>query len=617
MFTPEFHVARSALKSGDTTIDVETHVRADILASWNRCRRRAENRIPGTAVDLRESPTDTRVIEAARVVLAGFFDSDPDSRSSIIVTDLHHRLCLRYDGDEAVKYLLDSAGMTIGSDARESCLGTNAGYLGVLSGTSASVVGPEHWNDALSTTAAAAAPIRDIDGSVSGAVVVVNHFSEYSPMTSSLSKFLAQQIHLLTVDAQQCGIDSLTSHFAAKGQIENDLVLATDGTHLLTRTATVHRAIAGGDLEEMIAHARAALLNGEFESRRIALPSGVSAAVDVEPVLYLGEVTGCVLTATTASGGDGVDGGDVAPRQGAHTGRVGPRDYTADPVGNDQRRRQQQERNRALLNPHLRARQTVAVNVAELRNHLLVGEAGTGKSTLAATTFAAQYPDAGIEIINCARLDVSAVLNRWSTSSPEQAPHRLLIMRSLNSLNVNDARALNSVLTALAEATDPPVVIGCVDATAIDPSRPYALVGTHFHEATRIPALRHRVDDIGDIARSILQEISTRHSFRLGMQVVRVFEGYSWPGNISELKDVLRHVVANKPFGEILPSDLPRLHFRDATRKLSPLDTAQCDTIIQALYEVGGNRYEAAALLGISRSSLYRKIDAFGISYIG
>jgi transcriptional regulator of acetoin/glycerol metabolism len=49
---------------------------------------------------------------------------------------------------------------------------------------------------------------------------------------------------------------------------------------------------------------------------------------------------------------------------------------------------------------------------------------------------------------------------------------------------------------------------------------------------------------------------------------------------------------------------------------MSMLESAQCDAIIQALYESRGNRYKAAAMLGIARSSLYRKIDAFGISYI-
>lgn len=617
LFTPEFYVARSSLKKSDGPVDVAAHVRADILRSWSRCRNRSGNRGRETASNVQGNPGRSRLTEAARAVLSGFFESDPDSRSSVVVTDLDHRLCLRYDGDQSLKYVLDSAGMFVESDAHERRLGTNAGYLCLLTGTAASVIGPEHWNDELSTIAEAASPIRGVDGSVCGAVVVINHLSEYSPMASSVSKFLARQVHTSIADVGKRGIDVLAEYFAAKAHNEDHLVLATDGTHLFTYTSTFHRAVRGGDLEGVIAHARSALLNGEFKSCRIMTTSGLQAAVDVEPVFYLGEVTGCVLTATTASVGDELTGGEAVQRQGTHIGRVGPRDYASNPVGSDRRRRRQQGRNQALLNPYLRARQAVAVNIAEQRSHLLSGEPGTGKSTMPAAIFTAQHPGAGIETIDCARLDVTAVVNRWSTPTPDQTPHRLLILRSLNSLDINDARALNSALAALAEATHPPVVIGCVDTTAIDPSRLYALLGTHFHEVIRIPALRHRVDDIGDIARSILRDISPRHSFRLGMQVVRVFEGYSWPGNISELKDVLRHVVANKPFGEIQPSDLPRLHFRDVTRKLSPLDTAQCDTIIQALYEVGGNRYEAAALLGISRSSLYRKIDAFGISYIG
>ena len=95
-----------------------------------------------------------------------------------------------------------------------------------------------------------------------------------------------------------------------------------------------------------------------------------------------------------------------------------------------------------------------------------------------------------------------------------------------------------------------------------------------------------------------------------------MLEGYAWPGNISELEDVLRYVVARKPLGEVQPPDLPSLCFKSQARRMSMLEAAQCDAIIQALYESNGNRYKAAAMLGIARSSLYRKIDAFGISYI-
>jgi transcriptional regulator of acetoin/glycerol metabolism len=163
---------------------------------------------------------------------------------------------------------------------------------------------------------------------------------------------------------------------------------------------------------------------------------------------------------------------------------------------------------------------------------------------------------------------------------------------------------------------DPPLVVGCVDTPAVDATRPYGLLLRHFHEITRIPPLRYRLDEVGDIAWSILRRISPRRSLRLSLQVVRVLEGYAWPGNISELEDVLRYVVARKPLGEVQPPDLPSLCFKSQARRMSMLEAAQCDAVIQALYESNGNRYKAAAMLGIARSSLYRKIDAFGISYI-
>ncbi len=66
------------------------------------------------------------MIEAAKATLSSFCESDPGSQGSIIVIDAHHRLRLRHDGDQPLKYVLNSAGMTIGSDVHESCLGTNA-----------------------------------------------------------------------------------------------------------------------------------------------------------------------------------------------------------------------------------------------------------------------------------------------------------------------------------------------------------------------------------------------------------------------------------------------------------------------------------------------------------
>lgn len=200
-----------------------------------------------------------------------------------------------------------------------------------------------------------------------------------------------------------------------------------------------------------------------------------------------------------------------------------------------------------------------------------------------------------------------------STSTGPQ----LVLLGSLNSLDAISARQVDAALRALATRGKSPLIIGCVDATTVDRSSPYAMVGRHFDGVTRIPSLRYRPDDIAALSMSILKTISPRHSLRLSLSVIRVLEGYSWPGNVDELVDVLSYVVAHKPYGEITVRDLPAAYFRSGPRKLTLLEVAQCETIIHALYEVDGNRYKAAALLGIGRSTLYRKIDSFGISYIG
>ena len=193
---------------------------------------------------------------------------------------------------------------------------------------------------------------------------------------------------------------------------------------------------------------------------------------------------------------------------------------------------------------------------------------------------------------------------------------QLLLLCGLNRLSPVAAHRLDESLRPLIALDAGLSVVGCIDSPAIDATRPYGLLLRHFHQMTRVPALRYRIDEIGDISMSILSKLAGARSLRLSLQVIRVLEGYAWPGNINELEDVLKYVIARKPVGEIQPPDLPRLCFQRRPRKMSMLEAAQCDAIIQALYEARGNRYKAAAMLGIARSSLYRKIDAFGFCYI-
>ncbi len=352
----------------------------------------------------------------------------------------------------------------------------------------------------------------------------------------------------------------------------------------------------------------AGLALDEHGHRHVDLPSSGCADVELEPVLLGGSPIGAVLAAGPATA-PGL--AEATRRQGSHVAPTTRRDYAED-LRRDHGAEHAKARiraNRELLTPYLRARQEVAASIRQGRHHLLIGEPGVGKRTLLREQFRRAHPQGRITEIDCATFtaDDAPVLDRRA---------HLVLLRALHVLSPVAARQLDEALRPLLVLADAPLVVGCVDTPAVDATRPYGLLLRHFHEITRIPPLRYRLDEVGDIAWSILRRISPRRSLRLSLQVVRVLEGYAWPGNISELEDVLRYVVARKPLGEVQPPDLPSLCFKSQARRMSMLEAAQCDAIIQALYESNGNRYKAAAMLGIARSSLYRKIDAFGISYI-
>lgn len=603
LVAPEVGAARSLLEMDRPLGDLSRCVRDEILASWHRCSG------PGTPSACKpEMVGDVErrlLVETARSVVSEVFDTHSECPASILVIDAGDAVCLRVDGSPSISAILNAANLKCGSSVREACVGTNAGMLALIHKRSLEVIGPEHWKTELSALAETAVLIRDGNGATAGVLVLVHHVVDHSPISHTLARVLAGRIEIGMSTARERRVGALAQAFAAKVRDEDETVLATDGTHLFTHG--VHMTEI--QLNAFASHAKSALLDCRFTSAQVMLPTGTYATVQVSPVTFQADIAGCILTRTDVRTLDS----QPARRQGAHAGIAGPRDYSEG--SRIPRSEADRLRNQQLLNPFAAAREMLSIGLARSRNLLLTGESGTGKGTLAATLFSAEHPGAQINVVDCSKLTNSVGLSALMTD--HTLGRRLIVLRSLNRLDSVMARRLDELMSSSAVNPIPPTIVGCVDVTALDPGRPFAVLNKHFSDVVRVPALRYRVDDIGDIARSILDDIAVRHSFRLSMQVVRIFEGYSWPGNISELRDVLKHVVETKPFGMIQPADLPTLQFHTVSRKLSPLDTAQCDTIIQALYEAEGNRYEAAVLLGISRSSLYRKIDAFGISYIG
>jgi transcriptional regulator of acetoin/glycerol metabolism len=75
----------------------------------------------------------------------------------------------------------------------------------------------------------------------------------------------------------------------------------------------------------------------------------------------------------------------------------------------------------------------------------------------------------------------------------------------------------------------------------------------------------------------------------------------------------MRKIVANRRMGVITVADLPPECRASTRRLLTPLESIECDAIVQALLNTDGNKLRAAQQLGMSRATIYRKIREYGI----
>lgn len=593
-----------------------------VLGSWKRSAahgvdpQRARARFTGCG------PANPAVADAERI-LAGTFAGA--AGCSVVVLDPGGVVRVRLDGRSgtALAEVLDALLLVPGYLHDETTVGTTAAGVALREDEDAALTGPEHYATALTCLDEAAALVRDGDGHVVGVVVVIGHATQATSLRLPLARLLAARLGERVAGEPRRRARALLDAFR-RADAAGGWVLATDGEVLLTSAAARH--LDGADLRLLSDRVLAGPVLRDFTRAHVDLPAGGCAEVELTPVEVDGEFAGCVLTggsvATPRAGYVTEAVAEAVRRQGSHVAPTTRRDYAQDLRRGDTSARERAEAriraNRELLSPFLRAQEEVAASLTCWRNHLLIGEPGVGKRTLLTSRFRQAHPRGRIVTVDCGAVGGAADPGDPVRPLLDGVGNRpqLLVLRGLNTLSPVGARRLDEALRPLVALPSPPLVAGCVDTPAVDATRPYGLLLRHFHEMTRIPALRYRADEIGEIALGILRRLAAGRSLRLSLQVVRVLEGYAWPGNISELEDVLRYVVARKPLGEIQPPDLPALCFAGRARRLSMLETAQCDAIIQALYESRGNRYKAASMLGIARSSLYRKIDAFGISYI-
>lgn len=132
----------------------------------------------------------------------------------------------------------------------------------------------------------------------------------------------------------------------------------------------------------------------------------------------------------------------------------------------------------------------------------------------------------------------------------------------------------------------------------------------------KLPPLRERKEDITLLAKLFLTEHAglTKRHLKMAPSAIEALTDYTWPGNIRELKNMIERIIAVYKHEIIDVATINQLLDKDDdddNHTLFPL--SELDRITQALSSTKGKYAEAATLLGISRSTLWRKLKHFGL----
>jgi DNA-binding NtrC family response regulator len=130
-----------------------------------------------------------------------------------------------------------------------------------------------------------------------------------------------------------------------------------------------------------------------------------------------------------------------------------------------------------------------------------------------------------------------------------------------------------------------------------------------------LPALRERKQDIPALARHFAALFAARSNKPvplLDKEFLDALQHYHWPGNIRELKNAIERSVILENTGVLKRADLP-FKSSDSAENNSGFDLAVVEKqhILKVLKHTGGNKTEAARLLGIGLTTLYRKIEEY------
>ncbi len=136
-----------------------------------------------------------------------------------------------------------------------------------------------------------------------------------------------------------------------------------------------------------------------------------------------------------------------------------------------------------------------------------------------------------------------------------------------------------------------------------------------------VPPLRERKEDIPLIVKYHLNKFEEIHNKKIDgitSEAMKVIKSYNWPGNIRELMNCIESSIVMTVNNELTADSLPPFLSHKSVKQTSGKEPGNLfeiekKAIIDALNKTGGNKTEAARVLGIGLRTLYRKLQLYGL----
>ncbi|MEU7765278.1 helix-turn-helix domain-containing protein [Nocardia sp. NPDC049190] len=557
-------------------------VRDTILDSW---RRAQALQIHPDRVDLpyvREPNRDSPLVNAAAPVLRRLASDLSTQPVSVILTSSDGLLLERYAADATIMRTLDGVQLAPGYSYAEGFVGTNGIGTTLETGTPTLIRGGEHYLGTLGRLACAGSPIRHpLTHSVVGVVDLTCWANRSDPLLLALANSASSQIEdRLRALAGETETELLQTYLRECRRYPGG-VLAIGGDVVLMNQY-LRQVLDPLDQMALVQHSIELGSHGAVDNLLASLPSGRIAKVTaVERIAAHGGSRTMVLHV------------HLPVDHAIHHPTVTFRLSLPGVAGRSSSWRRSCQR----VERCCRDREWVVID----------GEKGSGRAKLAKSV---------VEHVNPGKIVRVLRMTDFADSDGLLAALRTETGNGDFTIVITDVDRLpNTVIEAITD-----ILRTCADGGWIAVTTQSAAPTTsldalllQFTHTVGVPALRHRIEDLEDLVPYLLRELSKGADVRLAPDAMRQLSKLSWPGNVAQLRRVLADTLSRQRSGVIHTDDLPPQCRSLTRRRLTRIEALERDAIVRSLQENSGNKAEAAAALGMSRATIYRRIKDFGI----